>query len=220
LIKYRVILSFFILTRVTSLNAQAYNPYSFYASLSYGFYSKGFQEFVNYSKSNEFTERFYNMYSSQAEIKGPISFKYEFNVANHLGLMPYIGYEQMYLTVLDCTKTTVNKFDFVLKSLSIAARANYHFNIKTKWFDPFIGLGFGATIYGYNRKINGEEPTNVYNPSLPGAYTERRFYLKSPTFISATIGFRLYFTPRLGFNIEAGWEKSALVYRIKGRDEV
>jgi hypothetical protein len=174
----------------------------------------------NYVHSNDFKSYFYNPYSANFNYIGPICFKYERPLSLNFGYGALVGFDQVNLVMLDSGSTSLYKVNFKIKSISVAARVNYHFKTKKDVFDPFIGVGLGINASFIRYSVEERKFANSIYVSIPPSAFGNKLELNKPYFVSATLGLRIYFLKQLGLNIEAGWEKSALlcaglVYKVK-----
>lgn len=115
----------------------------------------------------------------------------------------------MTMRISDINRNGKYEMLYTLKSISVAAKGNFHF-ITGKFVDMYISGGLGGNIntFHFSKK---QLTSSSYGSSVPAASSEYNLPTNNPYFASLTIGTRIYPVPYLGLNIEAGWEKSALL---------
>jgi len=211
-----------VLVKNTSFS-QSFGDRQHYFSLTHGFYSQYFLAFNSFVLSEDFENGFFKIYDKQFKYTGPINFKWEYCYSKKIGIGALLGYDQIDLTILDSSKYATYVVKYKVMRPSFAVRVNYHIKIKSKVFDPFIGAAFGANATTFHRTIEENTYGNLFlysGSKLPDAYTSNNFYVKNPYLVALTVGTRIYLYKGFGLNIEAGWEKSALllagiVYKVK-----
>jgi opacity protein-like surface antigen len=81
---------------------------------------------------------------------GPVAFSYERGVTDNIGIGVSIGYSSY---GADWAETNYN-YKYRWTTLSIMARGAYHFNVRNRQFDPYVGAGVGFLKFGYNWETN------------------------------------------------------------------
>ena len=122
---------------------------------------------------------------------GPVSLNYERGVTDNIWVGLAIGYSTYDATWLQ----SAYDYKYRWTTLSIMARAAYHFNVRNDQFDPYIGAGIGFLKYSYKWESN--EPgfdESLYNVDLG-----------TPLGYQIFAGARYMFTDNLGAYLEVGY---------------
>lgn len=128
---------------------------------------------------------------------GPLYFKFEHAVTDHIGLGLNVAYatnEWVYNYQFDnSTYTETTK----RSTYSVLARFNYHFGESEK-FDPYFGMGLGFRQAKWTSEDSGPEGSGVELKSL------------MPFGMDLTLGARYFFTPNVALYAEVGAAKSVV----------
>lgn len=149
---------------------------------------------------------------------GVINGKTEYGLTENVGLGLVGSYWNINCDIInnyednDPVTTSLNKYvdeyNVKVSSLAIGIRGAYHFveDIKAKKIDPYIGLTLGVSRYtfdlGFTTSYPGKTlPVDVY-----------KFKSGWAQYFSSTFGIRIYPIPYLGLNLEAGYDRGALLF--------
>jgi opacity protein-like surface antigen len=157
-------------------------------------------------------------YSYDYTVKGfgPVFLRGEYGITKWFGAGLIIGYSQMSVTKTDAyteedydsnsgtyvTGTYQDVAKYTHTSLSIGARANFHFGTG-KRIDPYAGVGLG---YSSNQNKFTYSTTNPYQ-ALPVPVSISGI----PFYFAISIGTRYYFTDNIGLYAEFGFDKWSLL---------
>lgn len=208
---------------VNSFSQSAFEENAHHATLGYGFPNL-YKAIIKTNLENQ--QVIYNSYaggttgSSYAyttEGLGPLFFKYEYGLTEHVGIGAVIGYfstsiEQTYKyqdtyynsqsgSYFVSNYTDISRLD--IKSLSFGARFNYHFS-KNKKIDPYIGFAAGYTSSSYSVSYKSNNPNSYVSSSL-------RISNPFPLYLGLTFGIRGYLTENIGLHAEFGLDKWAVI---------
>lgn len=182
-----VILFASCLSFVTKVEAQAFPKGS--NSISFGY---GTGTFLG-ALSRNFDINDNVSYSSL----GPVYFKFEHAMDDHIGLGLNVAYATNEWTYDYRYDTTTYKGRTHRNTYSILARFNYHIGADEK-FDPYVGFGLGYRDAKWTVEDQGPQDSGVELKSL------------LPFGMDMTFGFRYFFTPNIGLYAEVGAAKSVV----------
>ena len=166
---------------------------------------------------NTKTDAFKNSFHGNPKvisIKGinPLTFKYEYSISQHFGLGICIGAWSINLKVEDSydyqkpgftnLSHTTDTYKYRFSSVSFGIRPNVHFPLQDKKSDLFIGCGFGLTKNTIS--INFTSTSSTISGYYDGG-------AKAVLYFAPTLGYRRFLTANVGLNLEAGYEKGALL---------
>ncbi len=146
-------------------------------------------------------------FDTYADVKytgmGPLYFKYEHAMTDHLGLGVNVAYatnEWNYkYTGSDANGNPATYSETTSRSTySILARLNYHIGTNDK-FDPYVGLGLGYRDATWN--YDSTDPNGTSGVEISGLV---------PLGMELTLGMRYFFTDNIGLYAELGAAKSVL----------
>lgn len=170
---------------------------------------------VGYGLGN-FTQAFFkvgeqNDYQFKYNGVGPLFFKYEYAVADKMGVGVNIAYAQAQATykytntyITDGSKLLQETLDW--KSYSVLLRFNLHFGENEK-VDPYWGIGAGyrnATWTGYNNDPQSTYDINQFNNPLNIGF-------------ETTFGCRFLFSEAVGAYVEVGLAKAVLQFGLTAK---
>jgi outer membrane protein W len=132
---------------------------------------------------------------------GPVALSFERAVTDNVGIGLQLGYSS-YGGTWNQSSYLGSSYDYKYKwsTLSIMARGAYHFNVRNRNFDPYIGVGIGYRKYSY--KYTSTDPT--FNE------TTSDITLGVPLAYQLFVGARYMFNDNFGAYIEAGYGLSVL----------
>lgn len=182
----KLILAIAILTASFKSNAQFFEEdYNFLqvgygVGLGYGKILNAYQAYEGYNFSGF----------------GPFAASYERGITDNFGLGVQIGFSSYGGKWLQ----TGYSYDYRYTALSVMARGAYHFDIRNRDLDPYIGLGIGFSKYSVN-----------YTSNSPGFNSESsNISIGSPLSYQLFVGARYMFNDNFGIYGEAGYGLSAL----------
>jgi len=176
------------------------------------------------SRLNTKTEGFKNSFRGTAKVTSingtnPLAFKYEYGISNHFGIGVSVGFWSVRLRVKDSydfienpntpyqtTKQYVDAYSYKFSSISFGIRPNFHLPLSNKKADLFVGCAIGITKNKTHLDFNGYLPGSS---TYVSGYFEKGY--KAVLYLAPTIGYRRYLTANVGLNLEAGFEKGALL---------
>lgn len=193
-----IIPSFALLTGLavvtpSAVSAQAFPEGSNSISLGYG----GVTMLGSISKN----------FDTYADVKytgmGPLYFKYEHAMTDHLGLGVNVAYatnewNYRYTSTDENGNSNTYAETTTRSTYSILARLNYHIGTNEK-FDPYLGLGLGYRDATW--KYDSTDPNGTSGVEISGLV---------PLGMELTLGMRYFFTDNIGFYAELGAAKSVL----------
>jgi hypothetical protein len=181
-----IILAITILTLSFKSNAQFFEKdYSFLqvgygVGLGYGRILNSYQAYEGYRFSGF----------------GPVAASYERGITDNFGVGVQIGYSSYGGKWLQ----TGYNYEYRYSTLSVMARGAYHFNVRIRNFDPYIGIGLGFSKYSVN-----------YTSNIPGFNSSSsNISVGSPLSYQLFVGARYMFNEKFGVYGEAGYGLSAL----------
>ena len=189
------------LTRKTS--AQVFSLESNYFSAGYGIGNLT-QSLLEIGEQNDYQYKYNGV--------GPFFLKYEYAVAEKMGIGVNVAYAQAQATYLytntyitgSTTQLLQETIDW--KSYSVLLRFNWHIGNHEK-VDPYIGFGAGsrdATWSGFNNDPQSNyETTEINNPFNVG--------------FEGTFGCRFLFTESVGAYVEVGFAKAVLQFGLTAK---
>jgi outer membrane protein W len=132
---------------------------------------------------------------------GPVALTFERAVTDNIGIGLQLGYSS-YGGTWNQSSYLGSTYDYKYKwsTLSIMARGAYHFNVRNRNFDPYIGAGIGYRKYSY--KYTSTDPT--FNS------TSNNISLGIPLAYQLFVGARYMFNDNFGAYVEAGYGLSVL----------
>lgn len=157
-------------------------------------------------------------YKISVDGSGVINAKAEYGVYENLGLGLAASYWNMDVNMAHTYKekdpyTLINtdftdNYNFSVSALALGVRGNYHMlgGEKREVIDPYVGLTLGATRYTYKFDFKSDFPGR----SIPGDVYQ--FRSGWGTYISSTIGMRIYPVKLIGLNFEAGYDRGAFLF--------
>ncbi len=118
---------------------------------------------------------------------------------------------------------SVDIYKIRITSTSYGIRPVFHFPLEKSKNDIYLGLGLGITKNNLNIDFSSTDAgrfTSVFRRNL-----EVDLSLPGGMYFAPSIGYRHYFVPAFGFNIELGYEKGAiiqggLVFRFNPKKEI
>jgi hypothetical protein len=118
---------------------------------------------------------------------------------------------------------SVDIYNISISSKSYGIRPVFHFPLETSKNDIYIGLGLGITKNDLTINFSSTDAgrfTSIFHKEL-----EVSLSLPGGVYFAPSIGYRHYFIPNFGFNIELGYEKGAiiqggLVFRFNLKKEI
>jgi opacity protein-like surface antigen len=140
---------------------------------------------------------------------GPLYFKYEYGVAEHIGLGINFAYatneiSYNYDDIDDNGNDVVYKEVDTRKTYSILARVNFHFGDAEK-FDPYLGVGLGYRDAKWTFESNDPDGFNADYKTLV------KFGFET------TVGVRYFFSDNFGLYGEVGGAKSIVQLGLCGK---
>jgi outer membrane protein W len=127
---------------------------------------------------------------------GPVAVSYERGITDNFGLGIQLGYSSYGGTWLQ----SGYDYSYRYSTLSIMARGAYHFNVRNRNFDPYIGIGLGYSNFSVN-----------YTSNTPGFNSEASdISIGSPLTYQLFVGARYMFNDNFGVYGEAGYGLSLL----------
>lgn len=188
--------------------SQAYEENNKSVSVTYGFLNRNYLKFIDCTKSPDFERGFDSIESRGYRFEGVFALEYEYAFTDRVGFGLYTGYNKMTMRITEINRNGKYELLYSLKSISVAAKGNFHF-ITGDFVDMYISGGLGGNINTFHLSKKELTPPS-YGTSLPVALQENNLQTNNPYFASFTVGAHIYPVPFFGLNIEAGWEKSAL----------
>ena len=95
------------------------------------------------------------------------------------------------------TDVQSSSYERLMRRVRFQARINFHFNLSTPNLDGYFGVGIGTNNRFRKYWIDGKETTDINNiVDELGNYTFFPFSMRVCT------GFRYYFNPKIGANME------------------
>jgi len=166
------------------------------------------------------TEAFKSAFSGTLEVSSvtglnPIAIKGELGINEYFGIGLSACSWNMKIDVKDYYNIQragqiigtdeIDIYKFKITSSSIGIRPNFHFPFEKRNNDLYIGCAFGITknrlqVDFTSTDINKVFPDLKYDFSLPGGF-----------YIAPSLGYRHYFGEFIGFNLELGYEKGAIL---------
>ena len=175
-----------ILTATLSVKAQNFEEernfiqVGYGLGLGYGKILKAYEGFSGYSFSGF----------------GPVAISYERGMTDNIGIGVQLGYS----SYGGKWQQTDYNYEYRYSTLSIMARGAYHFDVRNRNFDPYVGIGLGYSNYSVN-----------YTSSLPGFNSEASdISIGSPLTYQLFVGARYMFNNNFGIYGEAGYGLSLL----------
>lgn len=104
---------------------------------------------------------------------------------------------------------SVDIYSIKISSTSYGIRPVFHFPLEKCKNDIYLGLGLGITKNNLNINFSSTDAgrfTSVFYKEL-----EVDLSLPGGVYFAPSIGYRHYFIPNFGFNIELGYEKGAII---------
>jgi outer membrane protein W len=127
---------------------------------------------------------------------GPVAVSYERGITDNIGLGVQLGYSSYGGTWLQ----SGYDYSYRYSTLSIMARGAYHFNVRNRNFDPYIGIGLGYSNFNVN-----------YTSDSPGFNSAASdISIGSPLTYQLFVGARYMFNDNFGIYGEAGYGLSLL----------
>lgn len=155
-------------------------------------------------------------YSYSTSGAGPLFLKYEYGIADHIGIGLVLGYysagvqqtynytEQNYNSQTGAVTTSnfkdVSKMDIVNSSLGL--RFNYHFGSKEK-LDPYIGFAAGYSYTKVTLSFSSNNPDHTRGSVSAVS--------PIPIYLGLTFGMRYYLSQNVGLYGEFGLDKWAVL---------
>lgn len=170
-----------LLTSLSS-NAQVFEKDRNFAQLGYGI-GLGYGRLLNA----------YNAYDNyRFGGFGPVALSYERGVTDNIGVGIQFGFSSYGATWND-NYGIGTQYKYRWTTLTIMARAAYHFNVRNRNFDPYAGVGIGFAKYSY--KYTSTDPT----------FTGSNVSLGSPLAYQIFGGLRYMFNDNFGAYAEVGY---------------
>lgn len=171
----------------SDVGAQAFPKGS--SSLSFGYGAGTFMGAIsrNFDINNDVA------YSSM----GPVYFKFEHAMDDHIGLGVNVAYATNEWTYSYQYDSTQYKGGTSRSTYSILARFNYHIGSSEK-FDPYVGFGLGYRDAKWTIDDEGPQDSGVEIKSI------------FPFGMDMTFGFRYFPAPNFGLYAEVGAAKSVV----------
>jgi len=143
----------------------------------------------------------------------PIAVKYEYAFGKNFGLGLSLAWWTINVTLKDYydirsgnfVSAQVDAYRYKFSSVSFGLRPNYHFTLKNKKGDLFVGCALGVTKNSVSFSYSSSYGNSLYR----NAYYEGSSPLS--LYLAPTIGYRQYLTNNFGLNAEVGFEKGALL---------
>ena len=203
--KYRLL--FILLTLKSVAFPQAFQKKDIVLSASVGLPHLRKTETYLQTKRAAFKESFNGDVESSVKGINPILLKYEYAIAKNFSLGASFAWYNIKILVKDSYvyngTSIIDNYTYKVRSGSLGIRPNYHWPIKKIKSDFFVGSALGITINSVRVDIErhaGTTQLGFANIKLPrGLYA------------AATFGYRYYFSEDFCFNIEAGYERGALL---------
>jgi opacity protein-like surface antigen len=185
-----------------NISAQAFSLESSYLNAGYGVGNLT-QSFFKVGEINDYQYKYSGV--------GPFFLKYEYAVAEKMGVGINIAYAQAQATygytntfITDGSRLLKETLDW--KSYSVLLRFNMHFGENEK-VDPYWGIGAGyrsATWSGFNN-----------DPQV--TYDEAKFNNPLNIGFETTFGCRFLFTENVGAYVEVGFAKAVLQFGLTAK---
>ena len=142
---------------------------------------------------------FLNAYSAYDNYRfggfGPVALSYERGITDNIGVGIQIGYSSYGGTWNDSDFFgTTYQYKYRWSTLTIMARGAYHFSVRSRKFDPYVGAGVGFAKYSYK-----------YTSTDPSFNSTSNISLGSPLAYQIFGGFRYMFNDNFGVYAEAGY---------------
>ena len=196
------LLSLSVLFGGMNLNAQAFQQGKNFVSLSYGLKLVTPESFLRALDPDlPIGLKFTNI--------GPIGLKYEYAVAEDVGIGVSLGYSSFNVSYSEqvIEGSSVNEYYYTVKGSKFtgSARINWHFG-EHDIIDPYLGLGLGF-----------KARTTKYESNDLGETTGVFFPLLFPVSFEATFGTRFLFSDNLGAFVELGIGHGVLQAGLVGK---
>lgn len=176
------LLLFVLLISSLTSNAQVFEKDRNFAQVGYGL-GLGYGRLLNsYSAYDNY--RFGGF--------GPVALSYERGITDNIGIGLQFGYSSYGATWND-NYAAGFQYKYRWSTLTLMARGAYHFNVRSRKFDPYAGVGIGFAKYSY--KYTSNDPTFSGNNVSYG----------SPLAYQIFGGFRYMFNDNFGVYAEAGY---------------
>ena len=154
--------------------------------------------------ANTFEEVTTSGYSFKAGGIGPAGLRFEYMIADKVGIGADVIYNSniikfsaegsTYNATTDTWSTQTNEYEYIMQRVRAQVRLNYHFDIASPNFDPYIGVGAGTNNRFQKILENGVDITENYFVANFTLLPSMRFAL----------GARYYFSQNVGLNMEIG----------------
>jgi opacity protein-like surface antigen len=182
----KLFLSIAILTASLSVNAQNFEEDRNFIQVGYGL-GLGYGKLLSAYEG-------YNGYSFSGF--GPIALSYERGITDNFGLGVQLGYSSYGGKWLQ----TGYNYEYRYSTLSVMARGAYHFDVRNRNFDPYVGIGLGYSKFSVD-----------YTSDIPGFNSANSsISVGSPLTYQFFVGGRYMFNDNFGVYGEAGYGLSLL----------
>jgi hypothetical protein len=157
-------------------------------------------------------------YNISVNGSGVLNAKAEYCIYENLGLGLAASYWNMDVNIAHAYRAQdpytlidtdfTDRYIFGLSALALGVRGNYHMlgGEKRKVVDPYVGLTLGVTRYTYRIDFKSDFPGR----SIPSDVFQFRSGWGS--YISSTVGIRVYPVKFIGLNFEAGFDRGAFLF--------
>lgn len=152
----------------------------------------------------------YNMSNS-----GVLNAKVEYGLNGNRGIGATVSYWNMGLSIHNTYTLNgaaqTDDFKMDLSVIAFAVKGNYHLveKMKNKIVDPYFGFTIGASYTTNKMVYTSTNPSRQIPKQIPKILYDQNGWWH---YLAVGIGIRVYVLPFLGVNVEAGWDKGALLF--------